>query len=241
MTVYQPTVIVTGAASGIGYETAQVMMESEWTVVGVDIHEPPKRNPFADFHICDVGEVAGVQSAVEDVRRAYGPISGLVNCAAVAPIVPFLDSTVEQLEDVWRVNVLGTFICTQLVAKSMRSDSGGAIVNVGSVNSERGVSSTSMYSASKGAVTSLTKTLAVELANHGIRCNAVLPATTATERVLSQIRGTALDRRLSRIAQGRLGQPREVASLIAFLLSDDSSFITGAIVPVDGGYLAYGT
>lgn len=236
-----PVVLITGAARGIGLETARRLAADGFRVAGFDLLEPEEPELFARFFVDDLRDLAAVRSAVDELTRTFDGIDGLVNNAAVAPVALFLEARLEDLDAAYAVNVRALFAISQLVARAMTAKGGGSIVNLASVNAERGVAGTSIYSTTKGSVAALTRTLAMELAPHGIRCNAVAPSPTGTRRVLESLSSEQLDVRVRRIPMGRLANPQEVADAVSFLLSPRAAFLTGITLPVDGGYLAYGS
>jgi 3-oxoacyl-[acyl-carrier protein] reductase len=235
-------VIVTGAARGIGLETARVLSDDGFRIVGFDVLGAEDEAPFARFVEGDLRDPKQLESLVAETVPSVGSLYGLVNNAVISPIAPFLEAPLEDLDASYSVNVRALFAMTQVVARTLVSaGAGGSIVNLASVNAERGASGTSVYSLTKGAVAALTRTVAVELAPHRIRCNAVAPSPTATRRVVEGLTQEQKDVRIRRIPLGRLAEPHEIASAIAFLLSDRAEFITGTTLAADGGYLAYGS
>jgi 3-oxoacyl-[acyl-carrier protein] reductase len=242
MTAAARGVLITGAARGIGLVTAQRLTHDGFAVVGADVLPPEDRADFADFVEADLREDESVQAAVDRTVASCGRIDALVNNAAITPIGPFTEAPLDDLDAAYAVNVRALFAITQAAVRAMRAQGGGgAIVNLASVNAERGVRGTSVYSLTKGAVDALTRCLAVELAEDGIRCNSVAPAPTGTRRVRELLNEEQIAARESRIPVGRLGEPEDVANAIAFLLAPESAFLTGVTLPVDGGYLAYGS
>jgi NAD(P)-dependent dehydrogenase (short-subunit alcohol dehydrogenase family) len=189
-----------------------------------------------------VTDAAAVKHAVEDLQRGFGPIAGVVNSAGIARDVPCLKTDPEMFRAILDVNVIGSFIVAQVAARSMaEAKRAGAIVNVASISGVQGNIGRVAYGASKGAVITMTKVMAVELAAHGIRVNAVAPGPVDTPLV-RELRGEEIRRLwLRTIPQGRYAAPSEIAPAIAFLLDGaKSSFITGQILAIDGGFDAGG-
>lgn len=234
-------VLVTGAARGIGLATSRRLQEDGFRVVGFDILAPEDAGPFERFHNQDLSDGDRIQAAVNATIDEFGGLHGLVNNAAVSLVGPFLEADMADLDTAYSINVRAVFAFSQIAARAMIPAGGGAIVNLASINAARGVIGTSIYSTTKGAVATLTRCLAIELAPHGIRCNAVAPAPTGTRRVFELLRPEQIDARVRRIPLGRLAEPDEIADGVAFLLSDRARFLTGVVMPIDGGYLAYGS
>jgi 3-oxoacyl-[acyl-carrier protein] reductase len=188
----------------------------------------------------DISDAASVAAMVETVLGWRGRIDILINNAGVESSRPFLEISLEEYERVMRINTSGAWICCQAVIPVMLRQKSGSIVNVSSVAGQRGggLLGTAAYSTSKGAVIALTKALAREFGKAGIRVNAVAPSMTMTDFVQRQLKrldpGTQ-DRVIAMTPLGRTGQPQEIASVIAFLASDEASFVTGHTYNVDGG------
>ena len=234
-------VIITGAARGIGLETAQLLKQRDWKIIGIDQLPSEDLTPFEDFFVIDISDNIRLAETVEVIALKYGSIHALVNNAALTPVAPFLETKDEDLDLAFEINVKALFRLTRLVVSKMQNQGQGSIVNLASVNAARGVTNTSIYSMTKGAIVAFTQTLAIELAGLNIRSNAIAPAPTSTKKVLALLSEDALAVRKQRIPMKRLGRPHDMATAIHFLISDDSEFITGTVLPVDGGYLAYGS
>ena len=186
---------------------------------------------------CDVGDKAQVDAAVQQTEQAYGRIDVLVNNAGIFKAADFLDVTEADFDAVLRVNLKGAFLVGQAVARLMARGGGGAIINMSSVNGVLAIPNIASYNVSKGGINQLTRVMALALADKGIRVNAVAPGTIATELAARAVLTSdeARARVLSRTPMRRLGQPSEVADVVAWLASEASSYVTGEIVTVDGG------
>jgi NAD(P)-dependent dehydrogenase (short-subunit alcohol dehydrogenase family) len=243
--------IVTGAARGIGLAIARRFLEEGARVVVVDIDAKGGERALAElgplgevrFIEGDVAERLDVRNVVASTLEAFGDIDILVNNAGVAAKGDFLELSETAFDQVMRVNLKGTFLMTQAAARHMvdRVAAGGApgaIINMSSVDAVFALADQVPYSASKAGINQLTKAMALSLAPHGIRVNAIGPGSISTEMLEGDVHDEAMRRRLlARIPLGRFGDPREIASVAAFLASDEASYITGEIVYVDGGRL----
>jgi NAD(P)-dependent dehydrogenase (short-subunit alcohol dehydrogenase family) len=241
--------IVTGAARGIGRACAERLIAEGASVVIADIDEATGKataaalGPNARFVRCDVGDARDVTKLVTEAKAA-GDIDVLVNNAGIIHGADFLELKEEDFDRVLRVNLKGAFLVGQAVGKQMAAQvkggkKPGAIVNMASINAVVAIPNQTPYAVSKGGLAQLTRVMAVALAPLGIRVNAVGPGSIMTKLLA----GIATDREakrrlLSRTPLGRIGTPAEVASVVAFLASDDASYVTGEIVYVDGGRLA---
>jgi 3-oxoacyl-[acyl-carrier protein] reductase len=222
--------IVTGAASGIGRATAQRFAAEGAHVASFDLRAPEA--PADGLALaCDIADEASVSQAVAQVQRQFGRVDVLAHFAGITKDALAEKMTLEQWNEVIRVNLTGSFIVAQQVARAM--EDGGAIVLTSS-RSYLGNVGQANYAASKGGVVSLTRTLALELGKRRIRVNAIAPGfieTPMTDVVPDRIREKAI----AAIPLGRVGQPEEIASVAAFLASAEASYITGQTLLVDGG------
>ena len=244
-----PVAIVTGGAGGIGEATVRALAARGAYVVLADLRPAAAEESAARLRAeglnvepcsVDVASEPSVRAMAESVLTRRGRIDILVNNAGVESSKPFLEIGLDEYERVMRVNTTGAWLCCQAGIPAMLRQGGGCIVNVTSVAGQLGggLLGTVAYSASKGAVNSMTKALAREFAKSGIRVNAVSPSLTMTDfaqRQLDRLAPGTLDRVIARTPIGRVGQADEIAAAIAFLVSDGASFMAGHVMNVDGG------
>ena len=243
-------VIVTGGADGIGWAACRRFAAAGDLVVVADRNGPgaeARARELGAGHIglaADVSREADVVAMVQACMARHGRLDVLVNNAGVidARATPMLDQTVEAFRDLMGINVTGAFLAAREAGRVMLGQGRGAIVNLASGAGIAAVPYRNGYGASKAAVISLTRTLACEWAASGVRVNAVAPGYTRTEMVERLIAGGKVDpdRVAARIPLGRMAAPEEIAEVIFYIASDNASYVTGALVPVDGGFLAFG-
>jgi NAD(P)-dependent dehydrogenase (short-subunit alcohol dehydrogenase family) len=189
----------------------------------------------------DVRSWASVRAVAALIEDRLGPVDGLVNNAGISRVAPARQLPAEWWDDVVDVNLSGTWRCCQVFGTGMVERGRGAIVNMGSAYSEVGSAGRVAYAATKTGVLGLTRVLGVEWAPRGVRVNAVEPGYIDTPMArVTLATGAGLEQLLARVPAGRLGGADEVARCVAFLLSDDASYVTGATLRIDGGHLAYG-
>jgi len=240
--------IITGAARGIGRACAERFAREGAKVVVADIDQARGQETAAAiseggsetlFVACDVGDSVQVSGLITASVDAFGALDVLVNSAGILHNSDFLDVTEEDFDQVLRVNLKGPLLVGQAVARQLIDQGrGGAIVNLSSVGALLAAPFQAAYNVSKGGVAQLTRVMALSLAPHGIRVNAVGPGTIGTDMTNDLLEDVALRRRiLSRTPLGRVGDPAEVAAVVVFLASEEASYITGQTVYCDGGRL----
>ena len=227
-------IVVTGAGSGIGEAAVTAFSESGGTVIGWDL-----KPTTDDMMQVDVSDWESVSRAAADVRERHGRVDVLVNCAGViTPNLPAEDVDPDDYRRNFEVNVMGVVHSTRALFPLLSESNAAAVVNVASQAALVSLPHQTAYSASKGSVAALTRALAIDWADRGIRVNAICPGFTATPMAMKQMT-PELDAAVSRrVPLGRLFQPSEMANVIEFLGSAKSSAMTGTVIPVDGGWTA---
>jgi glucose 1-dehydrogenase len=246
--------IVTGAAQGIGRACAARLAREGAAVALCDVNAGAVAETARAIELgggkaiyvpCDVAKAGDIDGAVDATLKVFGHIDVLVNNAGILDDAPFLDLSVDEFDRVLGVNLRGAFLMAQAVARQMVKQapaaegvSAGAIVNMSSINERFGLPDHVAYSVSKGGISQLTKAMAVALAPHGIRVNAVGPGTIDTPILAGVIKDKAFRAKvLSRTPLGRFGRPEEIAAIVAWLASDEASYVTGTTLFADGGRL----
>jgi cyclopentanol dehydrogenase len=238
--------LISGAARGQGEAEARMFAAEGASVVLGDIRGELGEQVVAEiaaaggtalFTLLDVSQEADWVRAVELAEGTYGKLDILVNNAAIIGLEGIMDTSIELWNRVLAVNQTGTFLGMRAAIPALRRAGGGSIVNISSVLATMGSGNSASYTASKGAVTALTRTVSIELATENIRVNAVHPGGVETPMAVECL-GDDVEARRALIAThpiGRIGEPEEIAAGVLFLASDEASFVTGATLVIDGG------
>ncbi|HEY3593513.1 MAG TPA: SDR family oxidoreductase, partial [Polyangiaceae bacterium] len=246
--------VVTGAASGIGRAIATKLSEHGALIAAIDLSREVLAETAAEVRnaggqlepfACDVSSAADVDATFAAIRRVFSRVDILVNNAGVAHVGTALNTDEEAFDRLYRVNVKGVFLCTKAVLPHMIDQGGGSILNLASIASFIALEDRFAYSMTKGAVLTMTRSVAIDFVKKGIRCNCVCPARVHTPFVDGYLaksypgREAEMFKKLSDYQpMGRMGRPDEVANLAVYLCSDEAAFVTGAAFPIDGGVLA---
>jgi 3-oxoacyl-[acyl-carrier protein] reductase len=243
--------IITGARRGMGKSHAIKLAKAGAKVVVSDISQEEcqlvvdeiKKNGGEGLAVkCNVTKKEEVEAMVRAAVEKWGKIDILINNAGICEFKPFLELTEEEWDRTIDINLKGYFLCAQAAAKEMAKQKAGAIVNIASIvmgQMGKGMAGLAHYSASKGGIAALTKTLALELAPYNIRVNAIAPGAIDTPMAASvKMDPKVLEGTLAMVPLHRMGKSEEISNTVLFLVSETSSYITGSVVVVDGGWLA---
>ncbi len=240
--------LITGGASGLGEAIAHDYVKNGAAVVIGDVNGDAANRVADDINAkggraialeVDVSDESSVLRLVDDAVARLGPIDILVNSAGIAKLIPFLEVRVADFDLVQNVNVRGTFLVAQAVAKQMVGR-GGVIINIASASGRRGNYGRTVYGPGKAAVVRLTEIMAIELAEHDIRVNVIAPGPIETPIVAPNLTEEGRKSWTNVVPMARWGRPDEIATVATFLACDDSSFVTGHCLDVDGGFFAGG-
>ena len=244
------TAIVTGAGSGIGLATTQRLATEGATVIMADVRDADdeaagiiESGNTVRFVLADVSQESQVRALVDEVVSSHGRVDILVNNAGIAFARTVPDTTLEEWDRLVNVNLKGVFLCSRAVIPIMQQQGGGVIVNVSSEQGLVGASENAAYTATKGGVIQLAKSMAIDHGQDGIRVNCVCPGPVKTPLFDGFVESVAdpeaeLRSSVEATILKRLGRPEEIASVIAFLASEESSYMTGSVVVADGGLTA---
>lgn len=247
---------VTGAGSGIGEQIARLFAQQGAYVILADIRLDAAEQVTGEIRAdgggaraqqLDVAEESQVKAAIERVATAEGRLDILVNNAGISQVGTILETSLEDWERVMHVNARGVFLCAREGVRQMlaQSPAGGVIINMSSVAATIGVDQRLSYSASKGAILALTRSIAIDFVTQGIRCNAICPGTVHTPFVESYLaryfaghEDEVRQQLHARQPIGRMGRPDEIAYAALYLASDEAAFVTGSALVIDGGWTA---
>jgi len=239
--------IITGAKQGMGKTHALILAKAGAKVVVSDISkedcqlvvdEIKKQRGEAIAVKCDISNKADVDNLIKETLNKFKKIDILVNNAGIFPFKPFLEMTEQDFMKVIDINLKGYFLCSQAVAKEMAKQKSGSIVNISSIAAIKGFAGLSHYCASKGGIMAMTKALALELAPMGIRINDINPGAIETPGATGGADKKGDEKLIATVPLKRWGKPEEISNAVLFLASDESSYMTGSVVVVDGGWVA---
>jgi NAD(P)-dependent dehydrogenase (short-subunit alcohol dehydrogenase family) len=230
--------IISGTNSGIGKTCAELLLEKNATVIGLDLENSSINHEKHLHYRVDIREEQRIASIIEEVYDKYRKIDGLANCAGIyASSKPFYDINIAEWNKVIETNLTGTFILSKYVSKKMIQHKNGKIVNISCIRSKIFRPNMAEYAASKGGVNNLTSVMALDLSPYNIRVNSVAPGFTYTGMTAESFNDSE-ERRFSEsiIPVGRIATPIDIANVVLFLFSDMSDYINGETIFVDGGY-----
>lgn len=232
-------ILITGGTSGIGWASAQVASANGAQVICADRHPPVEALPAGcEFQVLDVTHWEATEALVQEIVARYGQVDGLVTSAGISAVGDVESLDLQSWEQVLKVNLTGSMLSARAVAKTMKQRKKGSIVHIASINGMLGNPSNLAYCSAKGGVLQMMRSMASDLGAYGVRVNAISPGLIDTPMTAMLQSGPARMRFIQQHLLGRAGHPLEVGCVAAFLLSDLAAFITGANIPVDGGFSA---
>ncbi|MET1056168.1 MAG: SDR family oxidoreductase [Pedobacter sp.] len=243
MTNKKRVAIVTGGAAGLGLAITKKLVAEQITTVMIGRNEENLRDTAAElgslcsYKVLDLQQITSIPALVEEITAEFGQIDILVNNAGINHKKPFLEVTDDEFLHVIQTNVLAVFAISREVAKVMNSAGSGSIVNISSMAAQYGIPKVIAYTAAKSAIEGMTKAMAVELSPLGIRINCVAPGFIKTD-MSSKALDNDPERKnkvLSRTPMGHLGLPEDIADAVYYLSSESAKYVTGVVIPVDGG------
>ena len=231
-------VIVTGASSGIGLSCAEQIIAYGGRVIGVDKNVPVLDDVSYEHELISVTDEQAVENMVNTMAEKYGHVDGLVNAAGIwGSSKPFYEMDSDEFQNVLNVNTKGVFLMSKYVSRTMLPQKRGKIVNISCIRASVFRNNMADYAASKGAVVSMTSAMALDLAPYNIQVNSVAPGFTYTGMTSASFDDPEVREQSEKlIPNGRLGVPKDISSVVIFLLSDMSDYMTGTNVFADGGY-----
>lgn len=235
--------IVTGGASGLGYAIAETFITNGIKTVIIGRNEEKLRaaksnlGELCTYYAFDLNDLEKIPSLINQIVGEHGKIDILVNNAGINHKKPFIEVTNEEFEKVIATNLTAVFAISREVAKHMLTNKSGSIVNISSMAAQYGIPQVMAYTASKTGIEGMTRAMAVELSPHGIRVNCVAPGFIATDMSAKALNSDPERKHkvLSRTPMGKLGIPADVAGAVHYFANNTSTFVTGTILPVDGG------
>jgi len=239
--------IITGAKQGMGKTHALILAKAGAKVVVSDISQEEcqlvvdeiKKNKGEAIAVkCDISSKADVDNLIKETLNKFKKIDILVNNAGIFPFQPFLEMEEKDFMKVININLKGYFLCSQAAAKEMAKQKSGSIINISSIASIKGFAGLSHYCASKGGITSMTRAMALELAPMGIRVNDINPGAIETPGATGGKDKKGDEKLTATVPMKRWGKPEEISNAVLFLASDESSYMTGSVMVVDGGWVA---
>lgn len=239
--------IITGGGSGIGEAMCKHFADKKTKVIILDNNEAEGRRVSqenkSDFINCDISDEGSVDDAFKQIKNNYGRIDILINNAGIAHIGKITETNPEDFDRIIKINVRGAYLCTRASINSMIKNNKGCILNIASVASNLGIPDRFAYSTSKGAVYTMTLSVARDYVDQGIRCNCICPARVHTPFVDNYLKNNYPGEEKEMFAKleatqpiGRMAKPEEIAALAGYICSDEAAFVTGSAFDIDGGF-----